>query len=477
MLNKFHGLLADKSYHGIDFHGIKSAIPEVIDTALLAELLRPDLSILDTVDGVADSEFENAKGKDKRELAKLHALLKRETTFHADEIRQKIDREVLKQWLMEFLDILSGAIAHGDLHIQYGKLTVSLLDERLRDIVHRSAANLYLDATVDGSDLQMRLDAPVHTIKQSGELVMPQIFQVHNLGRLGIQRREEKTAKVQAIIAHLTNLDPTTRVIDFKKFASSEAHGFWFRDSRGSNDFKNANTFVIVGTPCANIAMLRADYVAMTGLHPKDKDTDFAAFVDRHILATVQQCFGRKAGDRFQDGDQIYFLSNFDLGDMPHTLIKSGDITAEAMSNLELLQFRVNQVINSVTDGGFDLLNASQRQLCQYFDISRGVLLHHLDWINSLLDSLYNQLIHSFNESLVTLTDSQDLAIIDLWVGATELFLAEDIPIKETLAGIFEFFTEHIPLYLHNHVLARLSDNARYKLFVTLVAPYFSQHL
>jgi hypothetical protein len=339
----------------------------------------------------------------------------------------------------------------------------------LREIAHRSSANLYLDATIDVTDLQMRLNAPVHTIKQSGQLVMPQVYQVNNLGRLGLQRREEKTAKVEAIIAHLTELDPTTRVIDFKKFAKSDTHGFWFRDSRGSNDFKSAKTFVIVGTPCANIAMLRADYVAMTGLHPIDKDADFAAFVDRHILATVMQCFGRKAGDRFQNGDVIYFLSDFNLGDMPHTLIKSGDITAEAMSNLELLQLKVNQIINSVTDGGFDLLNASERQLCQYFGIKRGILRYHFDWIKLLLDSLYNQLIHSFNESLVSLTDSQDLEIVDLWVGATELFLTEEIPIKETLAGIFEFFTEHIPLYLHSHVLARLSTYSRHKLFSTLV--------
>jgi hypothetical protein len=154
---------------------------------------------------------------------------------------------------------------------------------------------------------------------------------------------------------------------------------------------------------------------------------------------------------------------------MPHTLIKSGDITAEAMSNLELLQLKVNQIINSVTDGGFDLLNASERQLCQYFGIKRGILRYHFDWIKLLLDSLYNQLIHSFNESLVSLTDSQDLEIVDLWVGATELFLTEEIPIKETLAGIFEFFTEHIPLYLHSHVLARLSTYSRHKLFSTLV--------
>ena len=67
-------------------------------------------------------------------------------------------------------------------------------------------------------------------------------------------------------------------------------------------------------------------------------------------------------------------MSDFDLGDMPHHLIKSGDITIDAMTNLERLQLKVAQVINAVADGGFDLLNASERQLCQYFGITRGML-------------------------------------------------------------------------------------------------------
>ena len=125
-------------------------------------------------------------------------------------------------------------------------------------------------------------------------------------------------------------------------------------------------------------------------------------------------------GDRFNQGDVIYFLSDFDLGDIPHTLIKSGDITTDAMTNLELLQLKVAQIINSVQDGGFDLLNASERQLFQYFGIKRGMLRYHFDWIKSLLDTLYNNLIQSFNENLVLLTDSADLAIVDLWAGVTE---------------------------------------------------------
>jgi hypothetical protein len=125
----------------------------------------------------------------------------------------------------------------------------------------------------------------------------------------------------------------------------------------------------------------------------------------------------------------------------------------------------VAQVINAVADGGFDLLNASQHQLGKHFDIPRGVLLYHFDWSKPLLDTLYNQLIHIFNENLVLLTDSADLEIVDL--------LAEEIPIKETLAGIIEFFAEYIPNYLHSYVLTRLSAEARFKLFSTLAVLAF----
>lgn len=77
------------------------------------------------------------------------------------------------------------------------------------------------------------------------------------------------------------------------------------------------------------------------------------------------------------------------------------------------------------------------------------------------------------SENLVLLTDSADLEIAVLWAGATELFLAEEIPIKETLTGIFEFFIEHIPNYLHSHVLTRLSAGVRFKMSSTMAVLAF----
>jgi hypothetical protein len=161
-------------------------------------------------------------------------------------------------------------------------------------------------------------------------------------------------------------------------------------------------------------------------------------------------------------------LSDFDLGDIPHAQIKAGEITAEAMSNLEKLQAKVVSVVNSVTDGGFDLVNASERQLSEYFGMARGVLRYHFDWIKPLLESLYNKLIQDFNENLVPLTEQSDLDAVDSLTGIVELFLTYDLSLKDALAGIFEFFSQHIPRYLHNYVLARLSNSALDRLFSAL---------
>ena len=477
LLNKLHDLLADKSKYGLNFQKIKTELLELIskvgDLTLLADVLQPDLSILDTVNGIADSEFEQAKGKDKRELSRLNALLKQETTLGSVEIEQMVNRDVLKQWLPEFLDILAGKIPHGDLHIHQGKLTVSLLDTRLRHIAQRSAANLYLDATISVTDLKMRLAADVHLVKQSGILPMPTIFQVTDIGRMTMQRGAEQQRKAEAIATHLKNIDPSTIVIDFKKFADN-ADGIWFRDSRGSNDFADAKTLVVTGTPCSNIAALKSEYSVLTGLHSDENDPAFAEFVDRRILANVQQCFGRKSGHRFQDGDQIYFLADFDLGQIPHTKINASDITTEAMSKLEILKSQITQLAHDALAKGIDLLSMSQRQKADWLGIKWGQFRRNFEWIDPLLKFLYSNTIQNLTENTdlkdSRSLDSRDQDLVEFWSGVTEKLLADNAPIQSTLVGIIEFFSAYIPQELHMWVTMALSNEMRLKLFGFLYA-------
>lgn len=471
VLNKIYSLLFVQSRYGLTFHEIKAAIPDSVNSQELAELFKQDLSVLDTVNSIADEEFQKVTGKEKKELARTNALLKKETAMSPAELERFIEKEILKQWFCEFLDILSGTIENGNLHIHKGKLKVSLLNPRLREIATHAAANLYLDATINPRDLEMRINAKAYTVQQVTESAYPNIYQVTNIGRMTMQRGKEQTRQTTEIVQYFRQVDPSTKVIDFKKF-NDLADGAWFRDSRGSNDFIEAKTFVIVGTPCPNIAALMSEYVVLTGLHPPEKDEGFSKFVDRKILTNIQQCFGRKSGHRFHKGDKIYFLSNFNLGNIPHTKISSEEITANAMTKNENIRREILQKIYKLVSAGFDALFISEREIARLLEISRRRFRDNSDWINSLLMILYNKMIQNFSEippaNLKNELSNEELINVEFWSNNLEHLLVTQMPVDDLLNGISEFFNQDLPKYLDHFIIDRLSFEAKSNFFSAL---------
>jgi hypothetical protein len=397
-------LLGDRSLrYGFDYHAIKSVMPELPSKELLGDILKPDLSILDTNQSIDDSEFENAKGKNKKQLARVNALLKRETTLRSGELQQAIQNDVLTQWLPEFLDIITGTTS-GDLNIQYGALTITIADYKLRTIASKSAKNLFLDATLHPIDLEMKLGGDrVTVVKQSGNMPMPKITQVTGLGRMGQQRGEEQSRRKDAIVSHIKTDSPNkiVKVIDFK---GNESDGIWWRDSRGSNAFTDADTLIVIGTPCQNLAALKAEYSVLTGLHLASEDQDFGTWVNRKILADIQQGFGRKSGNRFKDGDEIYFISDFDLNDIPHVQVKAGDITPDAMSKAEQTERWICDRLTELKNQGFDLLSMAGREIQRLLGISHGQYERFKTSAKSWIGLLYS----SFNSKPI-----QDLSEIE----------------------------------------------------------------
>ena len=442
MLQSIKDLLGDRSLrYGFDYHAIKSAIPDKLPSKKsLGNALKPDLSILDTMDSIDDSEFENAKGKDKQQLAKINALLKRETQLHSIEVQQIIQNDVPTQWLPDFLDIITGGTS-GDLNIQHGTLTITIADYQLRMIASKSAKNLFLDATLHSIDLEMKLGAPVTVVKQSGDMPMARVIQVPDLDRMGKQRGDEQTRRKDAIVSHIKAKHPNkiVKVIDFK---SNEADGAWWRDSRGSNNFADADILIIVGTPCRNVASLKAEYSVLTRLHPDKDDQDFAAWVDRKIRADIQQGFGRKSGNRFRRGDEIYFISDFELGDIPHEQIKAGDITPDAMSKTEQTEKWICDHLTEFKNQGVDLLSMSGREIQRLLGISHGQYERFKNSAKSWIGLLYNypnsNPIQDLNE-IESMRQISDLPPISIAAIATNLEYdndeGKDMPYPEPLAN------------------------------------------
>ena len=461
MLQTLKTALGDRSRFGLDYHTIKNLIGDIpLITDELKELLKPDLSILDTVE-IHDSEFEKVRGQKKRELSKVNTMLKKMTRLNGFELETKIENELLKQWFIEFLDILNGSL-NGDVAIGRGQITVTIADDRLREIAVLSAGNLFLDATIHQSDLEAKLGAPVTVVKQSGVMPMARVIQVPDLGRMGKQRGNEQSSRKDAIVKHLKAKYPdnVVKVVDFKDY---EADGAWWRDSRGSNDFIDADILIAIGAPCQNLGALRAEYSTIHGLHPDKDDQDFGAWVDRKIHADIRQCFGRKAGDhRCKDGDVIYFLSDFDLGDIPHDAMLARDITSDAMSKDELIKKAICDRVTDLKTSGIDLLAMSERKIGEWLELTRQQFRSAKFWVMSLLRDLYSATTQDLNE----ITDDKEQ--VAFWTGATEKMINDDVPLVEISKGVITFFNDWIPKHLQSSVAQCLKPDTRIKLISIL---------
>ncbi|MGJ3248240.1 MAG: hypothetical protein ACFE0I_19420 [Elainellaceae cyanobacterium] len=266
-----------------------------------------------------------------------------------DRVVEHAENSVVKQWLPTLLRVLTGQI-QGALSIKQGLLTIALPDTRHRAIAHAAKATIFLDATLTRHDLALKLGcSPNEILEISQEISRPEnlvVTQITDLGRLGMQRGKQQQQRTKILIEHYKQRDPTTKVIDFKKY---HGDGAWWRDSRGVNDFTEISTLVLVGTPCRNIIDQAAEYAILTGAYDLDNQ-GFKAFVDRAIQADFYQAIGRlRAHRRTPEQLQVIILSNFEL-ELPTHQVSASDITPEASTKQERFIAAAVRAMNHLTN-------------------------------------------------------------------------------------------------------------------------------
>ena len=314
---------------------------KVVRLEAIRTLTAPDLSFLNTV---------NEYGV---ELAELPAHVRKKFADRDAGAAEKAETSLVKQWLLELLGILSSD-TNGHLHLGRQQLTITLPDDRARGVVQAAKFTIFTDATLTREDLALKLGCDPNEIFVCRQQVQThgnlKITQVHDLGRLGMQRGAEQQRRAAAIVAHYQTLDATTKAIDFKRCAD-EGMGVWWRDSRGTNDFLTCTTLVLIGTPCRNLASLQAEYGILTGCYDLE-DAGFKSFVDRAILADYHQAIGRLRANR-RPGEQLHIVivSDFAL-DIQTEQVKGDDICLEAAGKFERFQLAVKSAADSLKATG-----------------------------------------------------------------------------------------------------------------------------
>jgi len=457
LLTELRNLLAGKQpKFGYDLQSLRQASPKVaVDASALKAALQPDLSCLDTIDEIDESEFVGLRGKQKHHLAELSRQLKRSTTLHSYTAEQRIDREVLKQWLPELLQILDRDDC-GYAAIYRGTLKLTLIDTRLRSIASASKVNIFLSATWSRKEAARSIGCNPDEFfacrqRELADTVKPRIIQVKDLGRMGMQRGADQQQRLEAIIAHYKNIDPTTEVIDFKKFQADRA---WWRDSRGLNDFADSRTLMVVGAPCRNLLDLLAEYATLMGKVMDSEDAEFKAFVDGKILADTHQCFGRKMGSRCQPGDLIVFVSDFDL-DVPVQQVNAAEITPDAASKSERVQLGIKQAISWLTERG---KKVTQQAIAKFLGMTREAISHYNKLIFLLLESLNSKKIRNLD------LKGEDRETCEVLAKVVSGLVNSEEPLAEILAAIHEVFFDWIPPRLQRGVMAFLDLPARSQL-------------
>lgn len=389
-----------------------------LDPMMLSQALQPTLSFLNTT-----AEY----GVDLQDLPRNL----RKQFLESDRTKaEQAQQQVLKQWFSDFVLILQGKIPGGYLSFHRQTLTMTLPDPRHRSIVAAAKATLFLDATLTPEEFAQKLNCSVEQIfvcrekaKISNNL---KLFYITDLGRMGMQRGKQQERRLAALVDHYRSIDPTTKVIDFKKFDADGAH---WRDSRGVNTFLQTKTLIIVGAPCPNLTEMLAEFSVSTGEIVTEATSGFQSWLHQIIQAELIQEIGRLRSQRRPTEQlQVILITDFPI-DFATQPLRASEVTLEAATQTEQLTLAIKQAVEYLqsTDQ-----KPTQAAIAQQVGVSQG-------YISRQFRQLLQTLLDPINRAHHT-DSSDDEAPLDLVIPVVEQALAESqtpVQVLETLHEVF----------------------------------------
>jgi hypothetical protein len=242
-----------------------------------------------------------------------------------EEKQQAIKDNIIPSWLPALFDCLLGN-KRINLSINNGKLTITKLSKRHRNIIKGAGFSIALDATKSKQDYALSLGISPDEILEVSEVKQNTpnltIHIIKGMGRGGKQRRDCKQDKYKIAINAIATRHQGQNIglIDHKSAVANyqdlgHKTGYWYRDTRGSNQFQTTQVMVSVGSPCPNLGQVAAEYQTLTGYSPTpDQRTGrYGDWVKRKIKAELIQYGGRlRAHLRPTEELHCYFVADLD---------------------------------------------------------------------------------------------------------------------------------------------------------------------
>ena len=242
-----------------------------------------------------------------------------------EEKQQAIKANVIPPWLPSLIDCLIGN-KRINLRIDNGKLIITKLSKRHRNIIKGAGFSIALDATKSKPDYALSLGISPKEILEVSEVKQSTpnltIHIIKGMGQGGKQRRDTMQERINIAINAIATRHQGQKigVIDHKSAVANYQDlghklGYWHKDTRGSNQFLNTQVMVSVGHPCPNLGQVAAEYQTLTGYSPTpDQRTGrYGDWVNRKIEAELIQYGGRlRAHLRPTEELHCYFVADLD---------------------------------------------------------------------------------------------------------------------------------------------------------------------
>lgn len=401
------GTIKQPNLHGWSHNRLIEIIPNVnVDIVALIEATTPDLTLLNTIEEYGE------------DITNLPRNLRKKFNKNDSETAENVKQNLLKQWIIPFLDIL--ARKPGTISIKNRKLTITYPDQYLVNQAKSAGLNIFLDATPDLKSMVAMLGVDISECAFIKAKTAPtnniEIIQVSEMGRLGMSRGEHQQKQVALVMSELEKFHENLLKFRFKKYSQPGDLIHW-TNSKGFNDGKNAIALAIEGLACENIESLKAKFACIYGYVPTDEtvkrkfpvnvqavsvdgelqpvpdgqsveielevsaDPKFADFVHRRILATLHQEIGRlRANLRPDEQLTVYILGEYPL-DLPVTLVPAGDIHPDAAPKGKSTINAVKRAIATLADQG---LKATGKAIAEVVGCSQQNVSKILSKINQL---------------------------------------------------------------------------------------------
>ena len=242
-----------------------------------------------------------------------------------EEKQQAIKDNVIPPWLPALIDCLIGN-KRINLRIDNGKLIITKLSKRHRNIIKGAGFSIALDATKSKPDYALSLGISPKEILEVSEVKQSTpnltIHIIKGMGQGGKQRRDTMQERINIAINAIAKRHQGQNIglIDHKSAVANYQDlghklGYWHKDTRGSNQFLNTQVMVSVGCPCPNLGQVAAEYQTLTGYSPTpDQRTGrYGDWVNRKIEAELIQYGGRlRAHLRPTEELHCYFVADLD---------------------------------------------------------------------------------------------------------------------------------------------------------------------